>query len=93
MRLLQDWSALRPDIEEALLDWLPSKITTESVVTVYFAGQAVVSSAGDTYLIPYDGATDATMRLYPLKDLETALGRPRPNRSCSSLMARCSKTE
>ncbi len=75
VRLLQDWSALRPDIEEALLDWLPSKITTESVVTVYFAGQAVVSSAGDTYLIPYDGATDATMRLYPLKDLETALGR------------------
>ncbi len=75
VRLLQDWSALRPDIEEALLDWLPSKITTESVVTIYFAGQAVVSSAGDTYLIPYDGAPDATMRLYPLKDLETALGR------------------
>ena len=75
VRLLQDWSALRPDIEEALLDWLPSKITTDSVVMVYFAGQAVVSPAGDTFLIPYDGAVDATTRLYPLKDLETALGR------------------
>ena len=29
VRLLQDWSALRPDIEEALLDWLPSKITKD----------------------------------------------------------------
>ena len=23
VRLLQDWKALRPDIDEALLDWLP----------------------------------------------------------------------
>lgn len=75
VRLLQDWSALRPDIEEALLDWLPSKITKDSVVTVYFAGQAIVSPAGETFLIPYDGALEATTRLYPLKDLETALGR------------------
>ena len=75
VRLLQDWSALRPDIEEALLDWLPSRITKESVVTVYFAGQAVVSTNGETFLIPYDGAVEATNRLYPLKDLEAALGR------------------
>jgi hypothetical protein len=75
VRLLQDWSALRPDIEEALLDWLPSKITKDSVVMVYFAGQAVVSPSGDTFLIPYDGAVEGTTRLYPLKDLEAALGR------------------
>lgn len=75
IRLLQDWSALRPDIEEALLDWLPSRITKDSVVMVYFAGQAVVSANGETFLIPYDGAVEATTRLYPLKDLETALGR------------------
>jgi hypothetical protein len=75
VRLLQDWSALRPDIEEALLDWLPSRITKESIVTVYFAGQAVVSMNGETFLIPYDGAVESPSRLYPLKDLETALGR------------------
>ncbi len=75
VRLLQDWSALRPDIEEALLDWLPSKITKDSVVMVYFAGQAIVSPAGETFLIPYDGSLEATSRLYPLKDLETALAR------------------
>lgn len=75
VRLLQDWSALRPDIEEALLDWLPSRITPDSVVMVYFAGHATVSPAGETFLIPYDGALASTTRLYPLKDLETALGR------------------
>ncbi len=75
VRLLRDWSALRPDIEEALLDWLPSKITKDSVVVVYFAGQAIVAPSGETFLIPYDGSMGATTRLYPLKDLETALGR------------------
>lgn len=75
VRLLQDWSALRPDIEEALLDWLPSKITKDSLVVVYFAGQALLSSTGETFLIPYDGSLGSTTRLYPLKDLEMALGR------------------
>lgn len=75
VRLLRDWSALRPDIEEALLDWLPSKITKDSVVMVYFAGQAIVTPSGETFLIPYDGSTGSPTRLYPLKDLETALGR------------------
>ncbi len=75
IRLLQDWKALRPDIEEALLDWLPGKVSKESLVVVYFAGQAVVSPTGETYLIPYDGTLGTTSRLYPLKDLEAALGR------------------
>lgn len=75
VRLLQDGSALRPDIEEAVLDWLPSKLTQDSLVTVYFAGQAVVSPTGDIFLIPYDGSLGSTSRLYPLKDLEAALER------------------
>ncbi len=75
VRLLQDWSALRPDIEEALLDWLPSRITKDSVVVVYFAGQAIVAPSGETFLIPYDGSLGSPTRLYPIKDLETALGR------------------
>ena len=75
VRLLQDWNALRPDIEEALLDWLPSKVTQDSLVTVYFAGQAIVSPTGDTFLIPYDGSLGSPTRLYPFKDLEAALER------------------
>ena len=46
-----------------------------AVVIVYFAGLALVSSTGETFLVPYDGTATATSRSYPLKDLETALSR------------------
>ncbi len=75
VRLLQDWKALKPDIDEALLDWLPSHMTKEAVVIVYFAGQALVSPKGDVFLVPYEGSATAVNRLYPLKDLEAALSR------------------
>ncbi len=75
VRLLQDWKALRPDIDEALLDWLPPHVTKESVVIVYFAGQALVNQAGEILLVPYEGNPASASRLYPLKDLQSALAR------------------
>ena len=75
VRLLQGWKALRPDIDEALLDWLPPHMNKDAVVIVYFAGLALVSSTGETFLVPYDGTTRTTARSYPLKDLEAALSR------------------
>ncbi|MDR4477503.1 MAG: hypothetical protein R3B11_16065 [Nitrospira sp.] len=75
VRLLRDWNALRPDIEEALLDWLPAKTTKDSLVVVYFAGQAVGSPSGETFLVPYDGSLGSHTRLYPLKEFQAALGR------------------
>jgi len=75
VRLLQDWKALRPDIDEALLDWLPPHMNKEAIVIVYFAGMAMVSSTGDTFLVPYEGSASSTSRLYPLKDLEAGLTR------------------
>ena len=73
--LLQDWKALRSDIDEALLDWLPSHMNKDAVVIVYFAGQALLSSTGEPFLIPYDGISTITSRAYPIKDLDTALSR------------------
>jgi hypothetical protein len=75
VRLLQDWKALRPDIDEALLDWLPAHMNKEAVVIIYFAGLATVGPSGDVYLVPYDGNTTTSSRSYPLKDLEAALSR------------------
>jgi hypothetical protein len=75
VRLLQDWKALRPDIDEALLDWLPAHMNKDAVVIVYFAGVATVSATGDVFLVPYDGNTTTTSRSYPLKDLDAALSR------------------
>src|SRR5574341_187436 len=75
VRLLQDWKALRADIDEALLDWLPPHMNKDAIVIVYFAGMAMVSPTGDTFLVPYEGSPSTTSRLYPLKDLEAGLGR------------------
>ena len=75
VRLLQDWKAIRSDIDEALLDWLPPHMNKDTVVIVYFAGLASVSSTGETFLVPYDGTATTTSRAYPLKDLEAALSR------------------
>lgn len=75
VRLLQDWKALRPDIDEALLDWLPGHMNKESVVIIYFAGLATVAPNGDVFLVPYDGSLSTPSRSYPLKDLEAALSR------------------
>jgi hypothetical protein len=77
VRLLQDRRALRPDIEEAVLDWLPSRVTPESVVIVYYAGQAIIAPSGETFLIPHEGSSTSTSRLYPLKELQAALGKLR----------------
>ena len=75
VRVLQDWKALRNDLEDSVLEWLPRRLTSESVVILYFAGHAAVSPSGETYLVPYDGKQTSTARLYSLKDLETGLGR------------------
>ena len=75
VRLLQDWKAIRSDIDEALLDWLPPHMNKDAVVIVYFAGLASVSPTGETFLVPYDGTATTTSRAYPLKNLEAALSR------------------
>lgn len=75
VRLLQDWKALRPDIDETLLDWLPPHMTKDAVVIVYFAGHAMVTPTGEILLVPYEGSPTTSSRLYPLKDLEAALTR------------------
>lgn len=74
IRLLIDMKALRPDIEETILDWLPTRVTADSVVIVYFSGQAKVSASGETFLVPYEGGSSAS-RMVPVKDLHVALSR------------------
>ena len=81
VQLLQDWKATGSDIDEVLLDWLPSRITKNAVVIVYFAGFASVASTGEVFLVPYDGTATATSRSYPLKDLEAALSRLKPKQT------------
>jgi hypothetical protein len=73
--LLQDELAAQTDIEEALAQWLPKRITKGSVVFFYFAGQTVADPKnGEVFLIPYD-ATPASspFRLISIRFLQSRL--------------------
>ncbi len=75
IRVLQDRKALRPDIEEAILDWVAPRAKADSTVILYFAGQTAVAADGEPFLMPYEGGKSGTARLYPLKDLQAALSK------------------
>jgi hypothetical protein len=75
IRLLQNQTALRADIHEALFGWLPLHAAQDAIVIVYFSGQALVTPTGDILLTLYDGSAADSARLYPLTDLESAFAR------------------
>lgn len=73
--LLQDELASQADIEEALASWLPRRIGKDSVVFLYFGGQALADAkTGEVYLIPYDGTpASSRTRLIALRWLQSRL--------------------
>ncbi len=73
--LLQDELASQADIEEALASWLPKRIGKDSVVFLYFGGQAQADAkTGEVYLIPYDGTpASSRTRLISLRWLQSRL--------------------
>jgi hypothetical protein len=75
VKLLQNSKALHTDIDDVLFDWLPLHMAENAAVIIYFSGQALVTPTGDVLLAPYDGSLAATARLYPLRDIESALAR------------------
>jgi hypothetical protein len=75
VKVLLNLTALRTDIDEVLFDWLPLHMAENAIVIIYFSGQAWVTPTGDVLLAPYDGSPAATARLYPLKDIESALAK------------------
>lgn len=74
VRVLKDREASLADIEEALLDWLPARAGTDSLVIVYFSGQAVVSASGAASLVLYEGGR-APAKGYLLRDIQAALAK------------------
>lgn len=72
--VLRGEHATRLDIEDAVVKWLPERVTRDSIVLFYFAGQAVVDpSSGTVYLIPYDATPSSSARRWiALQDLQRA---------------------
>ena len=77
VRVLQGSQAAKSDIEKVLLTWVRQRMNGESVLIVYFSGQALKDQAnGEVYLVPYEGSPDAsTKQLISLRTLQRVLGK------------------
>ncbi|MCP9455374.1 MAG: hypothetical protein NNA18_04595 [Nitrospira sp.] len=75
-RLLVDHFALKEDLEDVFDDWLPKHVDAETVVYIFYAGRALVDGkTGAVSLVPFDGSTKSTKRLYPIRRLQQTLAR------------------
>ena len=77
IRVLQGSRAAKSDIAKTLLTWVRQRIGKESVLVVYFSGQAVKDQTnGEVYLVPYEGSPEATTKqLISLRTLQRLLGK------------------
>ena len=77
VRVLQGSRAAKADIAKTLLRWVRQRIGKESVLVVYFSGQAVQDREnGEVYLVPYEGSPDASNKqLISLRTLQRLLGK------------------
>lgn len=76
VRVLTDGHGLKQDLAETFDEWLPKRVDPSTVVYVYVAGRALVDGVtGAVSLVPYDGTTASTGRLYSIRRLQEALGR------------------
>ena len=77
IRVLQGSHAAKADIAKTLLTWVRQRIGKESVLVVYFSGQAIKDQTnGEVYLVPYEGSPEATAKqLISLRTLQRLLGK------------------
>jgi len=77
IRVLQGSRAGKSDIAKTLLRWVRQRIGKESVLVVYFSGQAVQDRGnGEVYLVPYEGSPEASSKaLISLRTLQRLLGK------------------
>ena len=77
IRVLQGSRAAKSDIAKTLFTWVRQRIGKESVLVVYFSGQAVKDQTnGEVYLVPYEGSPEATTKqLISLRTLQRLLGK------------------
>ena len=76
VHVLVDNFALKEDIAETFEEWLPKRVDASTVVYVFFAGRAMVDGKnGAVSLVPFDGTTTETKRLYPVRRMQEVLSR------------------
>jgi hypothetical protein len=75
IKVLTDERALKEDLAEAFEEWLPRQIKKDGIVFVFFSGRAVVDAAGAVSLVPHEGGSKSSARLFSVRRLHSALAR------------------
>ena len=77
IRILRNDHATKTDIEEVLFSWATPQLQEDSILLVYFAGQAIAKPQnGEVYLVPYEGTPGrSTKGLISLRVLQKYLSQ------------------
>ncbi|MCZ6801327.1 MAG: hypothetical protein O7F12_12655, partial [Nitrospirae bacterium] len=77
IRILRNDHATKTDIEEVLFSWATPQLQEDSILLVYFAGQAIAKPQnGEVYLVPYEGTPRrSTKGLISLRVLQKYLSQ------------------
>jgi len=76
VRVLTDGHGLKQDLAETFDEWLQKRVDPNTVVYVYVAGRALVDGVtGAVSLVPHDGTTASTGRVYSIRRLQESLAR------------------
>jgi hypothetical protein len=76
IRRLLDSRALKSDLVETFEEWLPKQVDATTVVYVFIAGRGAVDPAtGAVSVIPFDGTTASSARLYSLRRLQESVSK------------------
>jgi hypothetical protein len=76
IRRLLDSRALKSDLIETFEEWLPKQVDATTVVHVFIAGRGLVDPAtGAVSVIPFDGTTASSARVYSLRRLQESVSK------------------
>ena len=76
IKILTDSDVTKSDLEEYFENWLPRRVTSDSMVYIYYAGHGTPDPAGqDAFIVPYEGHPDSPGKLYSLKKMYAALNK------------------
>lgn len=76
VKVVVDDRALKDDLIEVFEQWLPKQSASQHTAYIYMSGRALVDQkTGAVSLLPYDGSTLATSRVFSLARLQRALTR------------------
>jgi hypothetical protein len=71
-----DADVTKSDLEEFFEKWLPRRVTSDSLVYIFYAGHGTPDPAGkDAYIVPYEGNPDSPGMLYPLTKMYGELSK------------------